>query len=67
MTPWNANSFFLSAKLASTLAAGCTAVIKPSELSAMQTQTWLECIREAVKLEPAVSLSGWFQLHNCTG
>src|SRR5258708_6996208 len=47
ITPWNANSFFLSAKLASALAAGCTAVIKPSELSAMQTQTWLECIHEA--------------------
>jgi len=47
ITPWNANSFFLSAKLASALAAGCTAVIKPSELSAMQTQAWLECVHEA--------------------
>ena len=46
ITPWNANSFFLSAKLASALAAGCTAVIKPSELSAMQTQAWLECVQE---------------------
>src|SRR5579864_398982 len=45
--PWNANSFFLCAKLASALAAGCTAVIKPSELSAMQTQAWLECVHEA--------------------
>jgi aldehyde dehydrogenase (NAD+) len=47
ITPWNANSFFLSAKLASALAAGCTAVIKPSELSAWQTQAWLECVHEA--------------------
>jgi aldehyde dehydrogenase (NAD+) len=47
ITPWNANSFFLSAKLASALAAGCTAVIKPSELSALQTQVWLECMHEA--------------------
>jgi aldehyde dehydrogenase (NAD+) len=47
ITPWNANSFFLSAKLASALAAGCTAVIKPSELSALQTQAWLECVHEA--------------------
>jgi aldehyde dehydrogenase (NAD+) len=47
ITPWNANSFFLSAKLASALAAGCTAVIKPSELSSLQTQTWLECVDEA--------------------
>jgi aldehyde dehydrogenase (NAD+) len=47
ITPWNANSFFLSAKLASALAAGCTAVIKPSELSALQTRAWLECLDEA--------------------
>ena len=47
ITPWNANSFFLSAKLASALAAGCTAVIKPSELSSLQTQAWLECVHEA--------------------
>ncbi len=47
ITPWNANSFFLCAKLASALAAGCTAVIKPSELSALQTQAWLECVHEA--------------------
>ena len=47
ITPWNANVFFLSAKLASALAAGCTAVIKPSELSSLQTQAWLECVHEA--------------------
>jgi aldehyde dehydrogenase (NAD+) len=47
ISPWNANSFFLSAKLASALAAGCTAVMKPSELSALQTQVWLECIHAA--------------------
>jgi aldehyde dehydrogenase (NAD+) len=47
ITPWNASSFFLCAKLASALAAGCTAVIKPSELSTMQTQAWLECVHEA--------------------
>jgi aldehyde dehydrogenase (NAD+) len=47
ITPWNANSFFLSAKLASAVAAGCTTVIKPSELSPLQTRVWLECVREA--------------------
>ena len=47
ITPWNANSFFLSAKLASAVAAGCTAVIKPSELSSLQTQAWLECVQAA--------------------
>jgi aldehyde dehydrogenase (NAD+) len=47
ITPWNANSFFLCAKLASAVAAGCTTVIKPSELSSLQTQAWLECLQAA--------------------
>jgi len=47
ITPWNANSFFLSAKLASAVAAGCTTVIKPSELSPLQTRVWIECLHEA--------------------
>ena len=37
ITPWNANAFFLCMKLASAVAAGCTVVMKPSELSALQT------------------------------
>jgi aldehyde dehydrogenase (NAD+) len=47
ITPWNANALFLSAKLSSAVAAGCTVVMKPSELSALQTQVWLECVHEA--------------------
>jgi len=47
ITPWNANALFLCVKLASAIAAGCTVVIKPSELSALQTQVWLECLHEA--------------------
>jgi aldehyde dehydrogenase (NAD+) len=47
ITPWNANALFLCAKLASAVAAGCTVVMKPSELSALQTQVWLECMHEA--------------------
>ena len=47
ITPRNANSFFLSAKLASAVAAGCTAVIKPSELSSLQTQAWLASVQAA--------------------
>ncbi len=38
ITPWNANAGFICNKLAMALAAGCTAVIKPSEMSALQTQ-----------------------------
>jgi len=45
--PWNANALFLCAKLASAVAAGCTVVVKPSELSALQTSVWLECVHEA--------------------
>ena len=47
ITPWNANSVFLCFKLASAVAAGCTVVIKPSELSALQTQVWLESVHAA--------------------
>ena len=47
ITPWNANAFFLSMKLASAVAAGCTVIMKPSELSAIQTLAWLECVHAA--------------------
>ena len=47
ISPWNADTFFLCMKLASAVAAGCTVVMKPSELSALQTRVWLECIHEA--------------------
>jgi len=47
ISPWNADAFFLSMKLASAVAAGCTVVMKPSELSALQTRVWLECVHEA--------------------
>jgi aldehyde dehydrogenase (NAD+) len=53
ITPWNASSYFVCVKLASALAAGCTAVIKPAELSALQTQVLLECLDQA-KLPPGV-------------
>jgi len=47
ISPWNADAFFLCMKLASAVAAGCTVVMKPSELSALQTSVWLECVYEA--------------------
>src|SRR5580658_7757345 len=47
ISPWNANAFFLCMKLASAVAAGCTVVMKPSGLSALQTSVWLECMHEA--------------------
>src|SRR5690348_1455755 len=47
ISPWNANAFFLCMKLASAVAAGCTVVMKPSEMSALQTRVWLECVHAA--------------------
>jgi aldehyde dehydrogenase (NAD+) len=47
ITAWNANALFMCLKLASAVAAGCTAVIKPSELSAIQTQVLIEALHGA--------------------
>ena len=47
ITPWNASNGFICNKLAAAIAAGCTVVIKPSEMSALQTQLITECIHEA--------------------
>ena len=45
--PWNSDPFFICDKLATALAAGCTAVIKPSEMSATQTQVITEALHAA--------------------
>ncbi|MDB5765224.1 MAG: aldehyde dehydrogenase, partial [Collimonas fungivorans] len=47
ITPWNANYGFICSKLAMAIAAGSTAVIKPSELSSLQTQLLTECLHAA--------------------
>ncbi|MFL5815703.1 MAG: aldehyde dehydrogenase family protein [Bdellovibrionia bacterium] len=47
ITPWNASSSFICSKFAMALAAGNTVVVKPSEMSAIQTQVLLECFHEA--------------------
>ncbi|WP_228377662.1 aldehyde dehydrogenase family protein [Chryseobacterium gallinarum] len=47
MTAWNANSGSICVKLAAAIAAGCTVVIKPSEMSAMQSQVLAECFDRA--------------------
>jgi aldehyde dehydrogenase (NAD+) len=47
ITAWNANALFICLKLASAVAAGCTVVIKPSELSSLQTHVLLECLNAA--------------------
>jgi aldehyde dehydrogenase (NAD+) len=53
ITPWNSNAGFICTKLATAISAGCTAVIKPSEMSALQTQVVVEALH-AAGLPPGV-------------
>src|SRR5579864_7487313 len=47
ITAWNANELFICLKLASAVAAGCTVVIKPSEMSSLQTRVMVEALNAA--------------------
>jgi aldehyde dehydrogenase (NAD+) len=47
ITAWNANALFICLKLASAVAAGCTVVIKPSEMSSLQSRVMVECLNAA--------------------
>ncbi|MGH7225131.1 MAG: aldehyde dehydrogenase family protein, partial [Gemmataceae bacterium] len=47
ITAWNANALFICLKLASAVAAGCTVVLKPSEMSSLQTRVMVEALHEA--------------------
>ena len=47
ITAWNANTLFICLKLASAVAAGCTVVLKPSELSSLQTVVLIEALHKA--------------------
>lgn len=47
ITPWNSNASFICGKMAMAIAAGCTIVIKPSEMSAIQTRIVTEALHEA--------------------
>lgn len=53
ITPWNSNAGSICSKLAMAVAAGCTTVIKPSEMSALQTQVLAEALHAAA-LPPGV-------------
>ncbi|MDW5326729.1 aldehyde dehydrogenase family protein [Plantactinospora sp. KLBMP9567] len=53
ITPWNYSIVFVAQKVASAIAAGCTIVVKPSELSAIQTQVMTECF-DAAEVPPGV-------------
>jgi aldehyde dehydrogenase (NAD+) len=47
ITAWNANALFICLKLASAVAAGCTVVLKPSEMSSLQTRAIAEAVNAA--------------------
>jgi aldehyde dehydrogenase (NAD+) len=47
LTAWNSNAGSICIKLAPAIAAGCTVVIKASEMSAIQTQILTECFHDA--------------------
>ena len=47
ITPWNANPGFIANKLAMVVSSGSTCVIKPSEMSALQTQIVVEALHAA--------------------
>ena len=47
LTPWNGNPWFVCGKAASALAAGCTVVIKPSQMSALEAQVLMRAFHAA--------------------
>lgn len=53
ITPWNSSAWFVANKVATAIAAGCTVVVKPSELSARQNQILTEAFH-AAGLPPGV-------------
>ncbi|MYN37786.1 aldehyde dehydrogenase family protein [Duganella sp. FT109W] len=53
ITPWNSSAWFVANKVATAIAAGCTVVVKPSELSARQNQILTEAFH-AAELPPGV-------------
>src|SRR5271154_2606975 len=46
-TPWNSSAGSIAIKVAPAIAAGCTVVVKPSEMSAMQTEVLMDAFHEA--------------------
>lgn len=47
ITPWNADYTHIASKIAPAIATGNTIVVKPSEISALQTQVFTECLADA--------------------
>lgn len=47
ITPWNASNSSVASKVATAIAAGCTVVVKPSEMSALQTNVLMQAFHDA--------------------
>jgi aldehyde dehydrogenase (NAD+) len=47
LVPWNGGPWFICGKAASALAAGCTVVVKPSNLSGLEAHVLMEAFRDA--------------------
>ena len=47
LTSWSSSAGSICVKLAAAIAGGCTTVIKPSEMSSLQTQILMECFNTA--------------------
>ena len=62
IVPWNMSNGFICTKLSTAIAAGCTAVVKPSEMSAQQTQVIAECFHEAGLPKGVVNFGGTKQM-----
>ena len=54
-TPWNSSAGSIAIKVAPAIAAGCTVVIKPSEMSAMQTEVLMDAFMKPVCLPGVIN------------
>src|SRR5271156_6489153 len=53
--PWNSTFGFIASKVATAIAAGSTIVVKPSEMSVIQTQVMAEAVHAAVSTHPDIA------------
>jgi acyl-CoA reductase-like NAD-dependent aldehyde dehydrogenase len=55
--PWNLPLYLLTFKIAPAIAAGCTVVCKPSEMTSHTAYMLAQVCKEAGKVEPLLNLS----------
>ena len=62
--PWNLPVYLLSFKIAPAIAAGCTVVCKPSEMTSLTAYMLAKVMNEAGKEKKKKKKKKLFQLHN---